>query len=287
MIKDSFLDKTLSRWNGVWGKTLFLSKEVLDLTFFAVPQDRRLVLEDEDLALFIKRDHDLLRLHLAVIDEARQQALVRAIELLEKKKAQWGARQIVFGGGDRHLFPGIPLDQGRSWLAHFSPSGPEVADFEGELTGLGKLDETARGDLRSPQSTEERKNLVSFVENEFPGRWLREILVDLEGGFGEHYFGYYVEGALVGYVRLYGWRKDYWAPGVYFSGPGRGMGGLGPVGISQTQRGKGLGRDLLNQSWKILKTHKCRSVRVDWTTETTFYENAGLHKVQKYQPAFR
>lgn len=272
----ALIDRALKSWNQ--REKLKVSYELLEATFLREPA--REVFESNGWVTFLKKESEVSRIHWIV----RLDTSAHLKQHLNDLSSKFRFSKLVFGGGMNHIFPGIPLlTQAEDCLEVFRPQGPQVLDFEGPLiTDPSKKNENI---FRCAQNDRERDQLVAFVGKEFPGRWHREILIDREKNFMEHYFCYLSDNEVVGYARLYGWRKDYWAPGVYFSGPGRGQGGLGPIGVANSQRGQGIGSRILSQAWKRLIEKKCESVRVDWTTEKVFYEKAGLHVVQTYQPA--
>jgi hypothetical protein len=277
----------LARWNDLVGTKLFISEKLMQETFFSLPENSRTVLDFEHSAAFCKFDQGDLRIHLLVPKTQDYEKIIPKLDDFKKSNA---LQKIIFGGGDKHIFPGIPLEPQLDRLSkHFEPSGPVVMDYEGQLNVL--IEKAAlvvgEGELKAATEPSLQKDLRTFVQSNFAGRWAREISDDFSRNFSEHYFAYTVNREIVGYVRLYGWRKDYWAPGVYFRGPAVGGGGLGPIGVSQKFRGKGFGAQIQKLSWNVLKEKKCSTVRIDWTTETTFYEQRGLQLVQSYQPAFR
>ncbi|MDZ4678127.1 MAG: GNAT family N-acetyltransferase [Oligoflexia bacterium] len=297
------MEGILEAWNAHYGAQLPLTSELLEATFFTLPPTDRFIIQNNDFCLFIKKESTQLRLHLAVPlkTSSIKHICKQAIDALDEKALELEIKKITFGGGDKHLFPGVPLlSEQKPWLEYFSPTGEVVMDFQGSIEELieqvnlkHQADQSLRsvqqspGILRQTQNKAEEKELLSFVEAEFKGRWAREIIEDAQNNKLQHYFAYFIKDKIVGYARLYGWNTDYWAPGVYFATPMKGTCGLGPIGVASFARGEGYGSEILKASWEILKSKGCETVRIDWTTELNFYERAGLHVVQKYQPAVR
>ncbi|MCC6277086.1 MAG: GNAT family N-acetyltransferase [Oligoflexia bacterium] len=278
-------------WNQRHGTTLPLSVGLLERTFFSVGPERYRVAQTPQYLILTTVEPGKLRVHLIVEKSIKSGGsnTIEIIKYLDEQARELGAPRILFGGGEPHLFPGVPLcDSEKKWLEYFQPSGPVVWDFLADLESL-KLEtgDTSDWKLSSPKTKNAETQLLEFVAQEFGGRWEREIAHDFSHGQGEHYFSFENDGKIIGYVRLYGWRDDYWAPGVYFSGPGRGVGGLGPIGVASSQRGLGFGTTLLRESLIFLKQKGLKTVRIDWTTEKKFYEQMGLRGIQSYQPAVR
>jgi len=284
----------LKHWNARFGVKLPLSEAALQTTFFSWPSTSLHQMELQSGWLLCKQDADQLRVHLAIPKEraAVDEFCADAAKSLRGRALDLQCRRIVFGGGEEHLFPGVPLmadeTHGSPWFPFFSASGPEVMDFQGNVEVLAAKAQSvsASGRLLSSHSSEEKQKIAEFVSREFPGRWAREISKDFKNNFFDSYFAYFLDGEMAGYVRLYGWNPSYWGPGVYFSGPGRKQGGLGPIGVAAARRNRGIGKQILKTSWELLRAKGISKVRVDWTTETTFYLERGLEIVQKYQPAF-
>jgi GNAT superfamily N-acetyltransferase len=275
------INEILDVWNGNFGRSLPLSTDLLEATFFSADPSSRFVIEDGKSVLLAKIQGKRLHIHFGI------NPTDAAIERTKNEARKRGLGEIVFGASDAHLFPGVPLNaDAPQWLRSFEPMGERVMDFEGSVDDMAGGDKApASGEFRAPLNEREMDLLVEFVGREFGGRWYREILVDRQKNLMEHYFAYFSGGTIEGYARLYGWRADYWAPGVYFTLPGRSGGGLGPIGVAASSRGRGLGSRILKSSWKILRAKGCKTVRIDWTTEKDFYERAGLKVVQVYQPA--
>jgi GNAT superfamily N-acetyltransferase len=265
---------------------------LLKATFYSWPKKRRDVVDHQGLKVFIKHDGPMMRIHHVETRSSEQlrnniHTLINSLEILASQK---GEHTITWGGGDDHIYPGIPLDENApTWLEYFEAMGPEVHDYEGLLSTV--IDKSSKirleGALKSPTNEAEIRALISFVSREFPGRWARECESDARKGLIKQYFAYLIEDKIAGYVRLYGWDPSYWAPGVYFAQPGHSQGGLGPIGVGREFRGRGYGTQILKASWEILKERKIVNVRIDWTTETSFYEQWGFQIVQRYQPAQR
>ena len=272
-------------WNETYGERLHLEPELIRFSFEKTATQDPVVVTTPSFELLCKLEKNLLRLHLPI---PLKKLGANEFAPLRDKARELGALKIIFGGGDRHLFPGVPLSGDlRQWLQWIPPKGEAVVDLEGSLALLVKESEKIqlRGILRPPKNSEEQKTLLDFVAREFPGRWTREISNDFLAGLQKYYFGYFIEGELTGYVRLYGWNREYKGPGNNFIRGQEKLGGLGPIGVAAALRGAGFGAQILKASWNVLLAHGCSRVRVDWTTEIGFYEKKGLTIVQEYQPA--
>jgi predicted GNAT family N-acyltransferase len=64
---------------------------------------------------------------------------------------------------------------------------------------------------------------------------------------------------------------------------GEHWGALGPIGVSEAQRGAGHGGRLLQGALAELKHRGGRRCRIDWTTLTEFYGKYGFKVSQTYE----
>ncbi len=289
-MEKSVILNSLPLWNRKFGQILPISQELLEANYISWPKAQRLVIRFEDSILLLKQIGDSHFLHLPLLADYSEKTLKQAFLELENFTKSQTIKKLKFGGDDKHIFPGVPMvPLLKNWMDFFQKASDSVYDFQGDLRQIQKKSNLLKssGAIVSPKTSHEKHSLLNFVLKEFPGRWYREILHDYENDNLEYYFSFIKNEEILGYVRLYGWNKNYWAPGVYFATPGSGTGGLGPIGIASSRRGQGLGKEILKSSWDLLENRGCNSVRIDWTTETDFYEKAGLQIVQEYQPAIR
>lgn len=269
-------------WNERYGDLLPLADGLLKHTFLTWPENQRYIRTVGPNVLLFKISGRRLFLHLAITNKEffNYPSLVKTLLTQEMEKNN--CHQIEFGGEKEHVFPGVPLILRFSkWLKVFDKKGEEVCDLESSNYDVSN----ATGTLRLPNNKEEELELLSLIQEQFGGRWAQEVTRDFSENKSSPYFGYYQEGKLVGYQRMYGWQKDYWGPGVYFAGPSNGVGGIGPVGIKKEFRGNGYGTQMLRKGLEVMETKGIGTVRIDWTTEVNFYEKSGFNVVQRYQPA--
>ena len=288
------LKELVRNWNSNYGDRLPISEDLLEHTFFALPTSDRAIVETEDMVALLRKDEDVTRIHLAAPQKGRSQVKVvgGCMNVATQQAALWHSKKIVYGGGEKHIFPGVPINKDTEiWMKELKPASADVHDFEGSLKELQAQGKDAKltpnAQWRPANDKREEIQIIDFVRTEFAGRWLNEICEDSLRGFMDQYHGLFVGGEIKGYARMYGWRSDYWAPGVYFSGPGRGMAGIGPIGVAKHCRSQGVGKEMLYRSWDVLLSHGCQSVRVDWSLEIDFFTSVGLSVVQSYRPAYK
>lgn len=204
-----------------------------------------------------------------------------------------GLYKVTFGQDVLHFWPGCPSECAalRSFLtvAGFEPSG-EVADLERDLSDycppegcLGALNAGAA--VRSLEPAD-RAELEAFLGRTFPGRWHNDTLwkIDKEGRI-DFVYGLFVGGAMQGFAVTQDWTHHAPVGGsVWRCDLGEQWGALGPIGIAEAVRGKGLGKALLGQALQGLKDRGARRAIIDWTGLTDFYGKHGFSVSRTYTP---
>jgi predicted N-acetyltransferase YhbS len=213
-----------------------------------------------------------------------------------------GVYKLVFGQDSRHFFPGCPEDcatlKGFLLVQGFMEGDP-VMDFErdlgdyeppsGSLDALGSWpgSKSAEGDPSVRELAEsDVPELDAFLQSEFPGRWRHDTLdkVRLEGT-PRFVYGLFVSGRMAGFALTQdASAKAPLGGAVWKQSLGESWGALGPIGVAQGIRGRGLGHALLAASLLGLKRRGVRRVIVDWTTLTDFYGRHGLEVCRTYRP---
>jgi predicted N-acetyltransferase YhbS len=79
------------------------------------------------------------------------------------------------------------------------------------------------------------------------------------------------------------WRSSWLGPNVYWHRLlGEHYGGLGPIGVSASHRGRGLGLALLCHSVAHLRDLGVRRMCIDWTNLLDFYGKIGFAPWKEY-----
>ncbi len=233
-----------------------------------------------------------------------------AIDLLAYAKATLrnrGVCRLVFGQDSRHFFPGCPVDcpQLNSFLMveGFDISPTEQHDVERDLDGfepddasmapLGGLNAVRRQLAGEPHGLDPHvawvgpahlRLLAEFLEREFPGRWHHDVLDKIGTEGHGKVLGLFEQGACQGFALTQQaddrlpiggavWRRDL----------GPHWGSLGPIGVSKSVRGRGLGKALLGAGLLGLSQRGARRTIIDWTTLVDFYGLFGFEVSRTYR----
>jgi GNAT superfamily N-acetyltransferase len=206
-----------------------------------------------------------------------------------------GANRVVVGTEAHHFFPGIPLDKRlpitleidtpeNALLGFFEHRGFEIStgvsnDLAMELDELPKIE--LPNNARIVQADVD--SVLEFVRREFPGRWVYDTNFVLQQAEHQH-LALEVDGRVMGFA-LIGLRSD---PVILPSSLWLTEDcGLGPMGVSSSLRGQGLGFALLVAAMHKLKSRGGTRMGIDWTGVQAFYQKAGFEVVRRYRHAVK
>jgi GNAT superfamily N-acetyltransferase len=228
-------------------------------------------------------------------DFQRQGIGSRLLAWAEQTLKTRGANRVVVGTEAHHFFPGIPLDEylpitleidtpENTLLGFFARRGFEISenvsnDLARELDELPNLE--LPNNARIIQA--DIDSVLEFVRQEFPGRWVYDTNFVLQQAEHQH-LALEVNGRVMGFA-LIGLRID---PAILPSNLWLTEDcGLGPMGISSSLRGQGLGFALLVAAMHKLKARGGTRMGIDWTGVQGFYQKAGFEVVRRYRHAVK
>ncbi len=226
-------------------------------------------------------------------------ALLRRAEEFLKSR---GKNRAVLGGGPAHFFPGVPVEPpdrgGGRALSFFERRGYR---FSGTAYDLHR----SLADYRTPPRVEavlaahpgvtlrplgpgERRPLLGFLAEVFPGRWTEDIRRFLEeGGEISDILGILDGAAVLGFAHLHPPGSRRIGPSVAWARKSERLGGIGPLGIAPSLRGRGLGLALLDRALLRLREFGATQVVVDWTVLLDFYGRLGFVPIREYRHGAR
>jgi GNAT superfamily N-acetyltransferase len=243
------------------------------------------------------------RLSFIVVDEAASRRGLGSALLAgaERWLADRGVERLALGGDKYHFFPGQPLDGSPASIAlgaFLDERGFEVLEGpveEDVVADLGALDMAAmavraplaEGYACVPYDGSLHGAIEDFLAAEFPGRWRSDTMEALDAGMRDRDLALLVEKstrAIAGFARIYDKESPILGPGVYWRAlMGRDPGGLGPIGVASSARGKGLGLALLRLCMEALALRGVRTMVIDWTDIGAFYAKLGFAPWKAYR----
>lgn len=207
----------------------------------------------------------------------------------EAKLRAEGATSVVVGGSFHHVVPGIPAlgDPAMAFFeAHGYALGKEVWDVRRNLAlppALPELGALPEGIVLRPLRPEEAEPMLAFLNRDFAGRWPRDVAHHLShGGPAQAVFGLFVNAEPLGFALLH----PPGSPGALrWAGFVPDVAALGPIGVSSSLRGQGLGLALLVRALEALRDRGARETVIDWTDLLDFYARCGLQPWLSYRLA--
>jgi len=214
--------------------------------------------------------------------------LARAEQYLKRQRRD----VITLGGDPNHFLPGVPDGEGA--LAFFRAAGyvfvGDAYDLRRPVSRRAALLEertlsVERGVAIRPLEPEEAPRLLAFLDEVFPGRWRYTVGRFLrQGGSIGDIMGVVRAGQVAGFAQLFHPGSRWIGPSVAWTwGAGRRAGGIGPIGLAPSFRGRGLGLALLGRSVWHLAQLGVEEIVVDWTTLVDFYGRLGFSVWRHYR----
>lgn len=215
------------------------------------------------------------------------------VDLLGRAKATLrdrGIQNLLFGMDSRHFFPGCPEEVPNLctflMVEGFEKSGDhfdlerDLQDYQNPVPLVGGIQyrEATEGDMPS---------VKTFFAQEFPARWRYDVFQKIQAeGVSNTLFGAFEGGRMIGFALLQDWRHQLpMAGGVWRKSLGEKWGSLGPIGMAESERGRGIGDSLLGAALTNLKGRGVRRCIIDWTTLERFYGKHGFAITRRYKKA--
>ncbi|MCG3088113.1 GNAT family N-acetyltransferase [Sporosarcina cyprini] len=226
---------------------------------------------------------------LLVDENARNKGIGnRLLECAEEAFRKQGITDIRLGRDMRHYFPGVPAED-TSAIDWFTKRGYVCETVETDLIAHVKgwePYELENGLQHFRLLTEkELPQLLEFLERSFPGRWHEEAKnYVLLNGTGREFIGLFENDQLQGFCRMNDGASPQIGPNTYWRKLVQGeLGGIGPLGIDRSLRGRGFGLDIVKAGANELMKRGVNSIVIDWTQLVSFYEKLGFTPWKQYQ----
>ncbi|MEZ4656757.1 MAG: GNAT family N-acetyltransferase [Caldilineaceae bacterium] len=199
-----------------------------------------------------------------------------------------GCTEAALGGSLRPFAPGLPVElEQHACFEHlgFVPR-ERVWDVAANLAHYARsrsVREVA-GAVRPAQPGQEAA-LLEFFQREFPGRWRYEFerFVQHKERLSDFMLLWTARG-VDGFCRLTFEDSARPIERFYPYALPRPWGQLGPIGVSQDQRGLGYGAALLDAGLRRLHNNGVNGCIIDWTTIVDFYAKFGFAPHREYVP---
>lgn len=238
----------------------------------------------------------------AVTPGRQREGIGRAIvtRLLEDARRE-GINRVRLGGGVHYLFPGAPKDLGGA-EAFFATIGAryehETFDLRASLDGraVTERDRTVLADAGltvRPMEPSESEALLTFVDRAFQLDWVQDLGWAMDHGLPASDVLLLVpadaSAGVVSARKVAGFATIHQRGNAPLFGPRfwedllePSSGGLGPIGVVERLRGRGIGRALLASALDTLHSRGVRDCVIDWTTLLDYYGPFGFRPWKTY-----
>jgi GNAT superfamily N-acetyltransferase len=237
----------------------------------------------------------------AVSPGRQREGIGRAIvtRLLEDAQRE-GVDRVRIGGGIHYVFPGVPTDLPGA-QAFFTAIGAryehETHDLRASLDGraASERDHAVLADagltVRAMQPSES-DTVLTFVDRAFNLDWVQDLGWATDRGLPAGDVLLLVPADTTGLVsarKIAGFATIHQRGNAPLFGPRfwedllePSSGGLGPIGVAERLRGRGLGRALLAVALDTLHSRGVRDCVIDWTTLLGYYGPFGFQPWKSY-----
>lgn len=216
------------------------------------------------------------------------QLLAAAEGLLRRQ----GAARCDIGGSVGHLLPGPPADDERAlrfWRHHGYQPMRLVHDLHRSLAdwvpASPAVAEARAGWRIAPGQPGQEAALLVFLQRSFPGRWHYHLADSLARGAAIEDIVLLIapDEAIAGFVATWPHTSPLLGPATHwFPALGARFGGIGPLGLATTARGRGLGLALVSAAVTLLQARGVAHCTIDWTDLTAFYARLGFRPWRSY-----
>lgn len=203
-----------------------------------------------------------------------------------------GLKEILLGKDPWHYFPGIPsqFTEVKAWFEQkgyvsFGEEHDLVCHYESKSTGRLPVVKEAEFSLVELKDKDE---FLAFLQRCFPGRWEYEAIHYFKkGGTGREFVVLKKHGQIIGFSRVNDANSPLIAQNMYWSPLfTEELGGIGPLGIDEAERGNGYGIAIVEAAISTLRNRDIHMIVIDWTALVGFYTKIG-YEVWKSYDSFR
>lgn len=233
----------------------------------------------------IQKDHYWLS---CVLVDPQFQRLGIGSTLIQCVQATIAPPATISVGSDLdHLFPGIPAEN-KACRAFFRSQGfieeGDAYDLRCSIRRYKVQHLLPSNYAIRRLSQNDYSALDRLLRTQFSPRWHYDTLRALESEKPmTSLIGLFHGPKLIGFAHLYRYDQPFYGGSVYWKKLlEEKHGGLGPIGIHQAYRGKGLGKVFFDHAVKTLSLEGVEDMVVDWTILLDFYGQYGFTPWKHY-----
>jgi beta-N-acetylhexosaminidase len=234
-------------------------------------------------------------LMLIMVEPSRQRrgvgrALLKQAESVLQQRGV--ARAQLGGGGVGYFWPGVPVNLPGAWGFFVACGWPCVESSYDLVRTLGEyqtppgIEERVRAQRVTLETAapSDAPVVLEFERRCFPG-WLHAFeRVAARGEYGDILFARDGKGTILGTTLVMDprsqWRRNAF---VWSELLGENTGGIGPLGVQEAARGRGIGLALAARVTELLQERGVATSYVGWTWLVDWYGKLGYHVWQEYR----
>lgn len=293
-------DKLIDLWNNEYGLIFPISNELFKRNVSNAYHNGSLVvlINDEPIAFCISKiwnDEYIINGYdeigwinlIYVHPKYRKQGIgTILLETIESEFKKLNKTTYYIGRDYLNYFPALPHDLKNS-LEWFKKRGYETSYNTYDLICKNKefLPIINQNYQFRTATVEDKDSLIEFSNNNWPGRWTKEV-VDYfnNGGTGREYLLCVEDNKIVAFCKIcypdtnmilisysHTWRSRFEA-----------LGGIGPLGVDKNYRGRHLGHDIVAFAKNTLLNANVSDMIIDWTGLLDFYRPFGFEVWKSY-----
>jgi GNAT superfamily N-acetyltransferase len=205
-----------------------------------------------------------------------------------------GCKRIRLGGNLRPFLPGLPYVMQTNAVFfeqrgfHRSFDQPYEYDIARSLKNYQSIYDKPDNVELTPMQAGEENLLMEFMHREYPGRWEFESQEFIRnGGRFSDYLLLYINGSVQGFCRLTLEDSERPIERFYPQRLPRPWGQYGPLGLSKSVRGQGLGGYLIDAAALHMQSLGVDGCVIDWTSLVELYGKFGFKVYNQYISFFK
>lgn len=306
-INKEYLPEINNLWNNNFPKEFETTERLLNNKIF---EDQDLFLEASFMLLYDKRIMGIIvtKMNKSGLEEYNCCSFISALlvdreirlngwgtkllAMAEEVLYKQGMKKIIVGGDFNNFFSGIPAPNNEN-IGFFDKRGYTI-NSENHFDLMADVSKIDFDKYKVPMSTSDElettqfkpehiHELENFFDHTFPGRWKFEVMNYISsGGDLRNILVLFDKNKIIGFCKV---DISNNPDDRYLYGTNKGS--LGPIGISESYRGKGVGNRILKDSLKILKNMGAQNVIIDWTILKDFYGQFGFTPHRTYRGAYK
>ncbi len=212
------------------------------------------------------------------------------LELVEKELKKRGKTSVFLGKDYLNFFPGLPVDlkNSENWFKSRGYERPyDTFDLIKPIKGLNcnKLPLKNNRIKYRVACLDDKNNLLEFIKNNWPGRWLKEAIDYFEnGGNGREYVIGLDENKICAFAKIGFSNTNIELASYSLTWRNRfeHLGGIGPLGVDASYRKMNIGYDIVAFANNVLLDIGVSDIIIDWTGLLDFYRHMGFEVFKSY-----